>query len=348
MIYHLIREMSVDPSFQVIALALNEGVLSEKLKDTGIETHLIPESRYSLPEIFLASRRLFQGRGIGIIHSHRYKENLLGFLLARSLGIRGMVTTVHGATEQSNGAGISSLRKASLAINRWILRRHFSDIVVVSKELHEILTVDLGRTERVHVIYNGIGKPCESGYRVSSRRKGLHIGTVGRMVPVKNFFLFLELAREVRKKAGDTRFSILGDGPMKADLVGAANDMGLQEAISFLPPVADPFDYYGSLDIYVNTSKHEGMPMSIIEAMSCGLPVIAFQVGGIPEIITHGEDGLLGIPMRLQEILGHSMQLIDNEEMRARLGRNAMRTVKDRFTSARMAEGYSRLYERIS
>ena len=329
MIYHLLFQLNRDPNFHIIALSLNEGVLTTKLRDAGIETHVIPEPLFSFPVIFWKSIRKFKSSGIDIIHSHRYKENLLAFLLAKSLGVTRTVTTVHGASEWRYERGTPMRRKAGRAIERWLLKKHFSDIIPVSNELREILVTELGRLDGIHVVYNGIGNMAEGRQREKYKREQLHIGTVGRMVPVKNFHLFLELACEIRKRAVNTRFSILGDGPMKEELIAAANRMGMQEFVTFLPPVPDPGDYYASIDIYVNTSSHEGIPLSILEAMSCGLPVVAFRVGGIPEIITHGKDGLLGIPMRLPDIVWHCMELIEKEGIEGAPRSKRVTTVKD-------------------
>ena len=108
--------------------------------------------------------------------------------------------------------------------------------------------------------------------------------------------------------------------------------------------MTDPSAYYESLDLYINTSLHEGIPMSILEAMAAGKPVVAPRVGGIPEIVTDGEEGLL-VDARTPPAFGAAcMRLMNDPSLRARMGERAKEKVAASFSADAMAAHYRRLY----
>jgi len=168
------------------------------------------------------------------------------------------------------------------------------------------------------------------------------------MVPVKDFGLFLEIAAVLRKRTTNVRFSILGDGPLKPELLEAAQALGLQEHLRFEAPRTDPSTYYNSLDLYLNTSVHEGLPLSILEAMAAGLPVVAPRVGGIPEVIYQGEHGYLVDSRDPEEFATCCLELIRHPHLRIAMAKNASKRVDGHFSAAHMAASYHRLYESLN
>ncbi len=171
------------------------------------------------------------------------------------------------------------------------------------------------------------------------------------MVPVKDFDLFLEVAAEIKKqinsqsvtrnpKLNNIRFSILGDGPLKDKLIQKAKDLKLNGCMEFLPPSHDPMPYY----LYLNTSIHEGIPLSILEAMSCGKPVVAPKVGGIPEIISHGVDGYL-VEERTPVLFSALCNELANDKMkRDEMGKRGAERITSMFSDMNMALQYYNLY----
>lgn len=114
--------------------------------------------------------------------------------------------------------------------------------------------------------------------------------------------------------------------------------------MTFVPPLVDPLSYYSSLDIYMNTSRHEGMPLSVLEAMACGLPVVAPKIGGIPEVISNEAEGILVDPPSLENFMNASLRLIDDPQLRCKLGQRASEKVRSLFSSSSMAKKYRDLY----
>jgi glycosyltransferase involved in cell wall biosynthesis len=167
---------------------------------------------------------------------------------------------------------------------------------------------------------------------------------VGRLVPVKDYALFLDIAAAMKQKSKRVRFSILGDGPLKEQLRSKAARLDILDCMDFYSSMPDPLPYYYSLDIYLNTSLHEGIPLSILEAMACGKPVVAPRVGGISEIITNGKSGILVDERRAELFVEACLRLIEDNKYRKDIAANARKQVESQFNDANMADSYSNLY----
>jgi glycosyltransferase involved in cell wall biosynthesis len=346
MIHNLLAQLRDSSRLRPVALSLNEGSLTECLRRLPIETHVIAESRCSFPHIVFAAGRRFHGQHIDVIHSHRYKENLLAYLLSLILRPKLLLTTVHGLSEPSEARPLRSDRMSRL--NYALLRRRFSRVVAVSHDIKRRLIRDFGFTsDQVHVIHNGLHLPeaqSSPPLETTAPQRTLHIGTVGRLVPVKDFELFLTSAARIRERFRNVRFSILGDGPLRDDLSRQSSRVDMAGHVQLLPPLADPLPYYRSLDIYMNTSRHEGIPMSVLEAMACGIPIVAPDVGGIPEILSHGREGLLVGGREPGDFAEACLRLLEDPAMCRTLGRNGRETVAERFSASAMATQYLDLY----
>jgi len=237
MIFHLLRRQASDPALRVLALALNEGTLTQRLRDAGIPTDVIAESGTSFPTLVLKIWRWMRGRQVDIIHSHRYKENLIAWLLGFSPGVRQRVATLHGMPEPADGWKTRWLHRA----NFFILRHGFSTAAVSMEMKRTLVERHRFRPDRVVLIHNGIERPeappsPDAMYRPPAGV--LHIGTVGRMVPVKGFDFLLEVVAEVvrRVQTGHVRFSLLGEGPLLGRLRQQVEQMGLSESVVFFCP----------------------------------------------------------------------------------------------------------------
>lgn len=350
MIFHLLNKLKDDRSLRIVALSLNEGTLTHKLRRAGLQTFVIGEGTRTFAQILLEALRLFRGERIDIIHSHRYKENLLALFLAKFGGVQRLITTVHGLGELPFRLQRGYIPTRLLAkMEYFILKRFFTRVITVSQEIKKSLVRKYAFTdEKVHVIYNGIPLPPDPPALRAPENGRCHIGTVGRMVPVKDFDLFLEMAAEIRKQTPTVLFSILGDGPLKRDLIRKAKELKLEDSVELASPRPDPFPYYSSVDLYVNTSVHEGIPISVLEAMACGKAVVAPRVGGIPEIISHGVNGLLVDSREPKEFARSCMILIKDKDLRAAIGKSAWLRVGLHHSDSTMADCYRKLYWQLA
>ena len=346
MVCHLLTQLARRGStIKVTAICLNEGRLSELLRSANVEVCVIPEARLAFPRIARAALRALKGRPADILHSHRYKEHFLGAAIAAVRGSR-LVATVHGLPEPAR------IRRPGFAIQNRVadrlLRHRFDAIVAVSDALRRSLIDQRGLpSSSVRVVPNGI--PIVDRQIVQLPRPDVrHIGSVGRLVPVKRFDLFLDVAAAIHRVYPQVKFSILGSGPDEALLKEKAAALGLSDHFSIEPLVQEPWRYYGSLDLYLNTSESEGLPLSILEAMTMRVPVIASAVGGIPEVISDGVDGFLVRSSSPGDYATRCLQLIADGGQREHVGSRGRERVIAAYSASGMAARYCEMYGKLT
>jgi glycosyltransferase involved in cell wall biosynthesis len=143
------------------------------------------------------------------------------------------------------------------------------------------------------------------------------IGIVGRLVPIKNHALFLQAARFVHEQLPDAFFAIVGDGERRAELVEMASSLGLADRVRFTGWIADVPPVYGALDVLVLSSNNEGLPVSLIEAMAAGVPVVSTSVGGVPDLLDGGQLGAVVLPGDVQGMAAAIIRALTDPAARA-------------------------------
>jgi GalNAc-alpha-(1->4)-GalNAc-alpha-(1->3)-diNAcBac-PP-undecaprenol alpha-1,4-N-acetyl-D-galactosaminyltransferase len=160
---------------------------------------------------------------------------------------------------------------------------------------------------------------------------------MGRLVPQKGFDLLIDAFAEVADNFPDHRLVIMGDGPDRELLARHAAARGIGSRVVLTGSVADPFGYFRPADIFVLSSRFEGLPNALLEAMSCGTPVISFDCPyGPGEIIRHGKNGVLVEPENVPALSAAVRDLLLNPEKAAKLGAEARRTVTAEFDKDRV------------
>ena len=344
---NLLRRLKDKEDLNLSVILLNEGRLSDELKSIGLTVHVVDENFNSFWEIFRKTREIIGSISPDIIHSHRYKENLLAILISGYCRKIRLVSTQHGLPEcHEDKPGINQRLKTQT--NFWALSRFFTT-VAVSEDIHNVLVSRFGfRKEKVEVIHNGIELPP---FPLATRDKPgpFVIGSSGRLFPIKDYPLMVEIARAVAATGTeDVRFELAGDGPERPALEALVQRYGLNAGFILKGHQDDMGSFYQGLDIYINTSVHEGIPMTILEALAHGLPVIAPEVGGIVEIIEEGKEGFLINGRTPGDFAEKCLFLKDNRQERDRIARAAREKAERVFSADGMAERYYRLYRRIA
>lgn len=349
MIWTLLRQLSKQQDVEVLALSLNEGELTSALRKSGIETLVLQESGRTFLDLVKETRAAFYGRGINIIHAHRNKENLLAWCIFKRLRAQSLVSTLHGLSEADGGWSLARLRRYVVErVDDGLLRWAFGSVVAVSDDIRQMLVGTKGLcTAQVSVIHNGIDLP--SWVQVTRRPAApFRIGSVGRFVPVKDFPLFIATGKVLVQAGEDVRLVLLGEGPQKGELQTLVRQEGLDAVVSFADPCADPTEFYRSLDLYLNTSKHEGIPLSLLEAMACGTPVVAPAIGGIPEILRDQEEGILVAARSATAFAQACLRVMHDRNAYDSMGMRARKRVESEFSSEKMAASYLALYRKLS
>jgi len=342
---HLLTHLRAFPDIDLTVILLNEGRLARELRAAGLPVHVVDESRRSFPQIANAIRKILAPHPPDILHSHRYKENILAYLVSSFHPGVNFIATQHGLPETLDQS-IPWPERLKSKINSLILSWYFQKVVAVSGGIRTFFVNDLGFcAERVAVIHNGIEIPPTVCGKAANGP--FVIGSAGRLFPVKDYLLMVRIAKELAPER-EIYLALAGDGPERGALEKAIDEYGLTGRYILKGHLEDMDSFYRGLDLYLNTSVHEGIPMTILEAMVRGLPVIAPLVGGIGEIIENGVEGFL-VPNRDPKAFAEKcLLLLQDAELRQRMGQAARAKVERGFSAEHMARKYCQLYRELA
>ena len=198
------------------------------------------------------------------------------------------------------------------------------------------------KADRVPMICNGVdlGKCCpKEHYRLSQPAVLLHIGRFNQQ---KNHKGLLEAFAEIIKVHPDCCLKLIGDGSLEEETKAYAQTLGVGDKTLFLGNQTDIYSFLQEADIFLLPSRFEGMPMTIIEAMGTGLPIVASAVGGVPDMLEDRVSGIL-VPCDPESVTQAVLQLLQQEDLRKTLGSNALRS-SERFGAEHMAKCYFEVY----
>jgi glycosyltransferase involved in cell wall biosynthesis/protein-tyrosine-phosphatase len=342
------------PDVNLTAVLLNEGPLARELRRLGVSVTIVDETRYNAARILTRLTRFLRANEFEVVHTHRYKDNVLGAVAAKLAGVPHVIRTVHGLNEPTRGWARAKAW-AYDALDRATLWCFADRIIAVSKRMAETLKESVRRPTAVIHIHNGVDlrKVKATRARDEVRRglgigsRALLIGTVGRLSPVKGHAYFLRAARLVLAQERDARFLVVGDGPLRDELVASAARLGVDRACLFLGPRTDVYDLVVAMDVFVLPSLDEGIPMALLEAMALGTPVVATAVGGIPEIVTHRTTGLLVKPRHERGLADACLELARDRDWAQTLTARARRVVEEEFSYERNGHALMEVYRHV-
>ena len=348
----LLRVLHRREGIRLSAIVLNEGRLARELRASEIEVTVVPEARNSFRQIVQAATPWVRARRVQVLHSHRYKENLLAHFIAWQCDIPVAVRTQHGMAEPFHGLKASRQALAGM-LDRWTGRHMAHAIISVSAEMTPKLQRRFGNT--VVEISNGIDTGCvrsELTKEVAKQQLGFIggtplIGIVGRIEPVKCVDLFLDMACLLSGRLPGARFVVAGDGSLRRPMTELAQKMGIRDKVFFTGHRDDISDLLRALDVLVICSEHEGMPMVLLEAMWLGVPVVARAVGGMVEVIGKDVNGLSVHSASPEDLAAACVRLLQEDALRERLRQSAARTVAERYSVEGTANSVLNLYRRL-
>jgi glycosyltransferase involved in cell wall biosynthesis len=271
--------------------------------------------------------------------------------MGRIAGIVARVPVIICAEHQTGDLGWGLVRRT---LDRVLAHSTDAFVAVCNSQLKYLREEKHLPPDRTVVIYNGIEMLRGSGATRSSAREKLGLGSdefvvgiVAAMRPEKDHATFLRAARGLRDRIADARFVVVGDGPTRARVESLAADLGLTGAVVFTGDREDVLDLLPAFDAFTLSSYTvEAFPMSALEAMACGVPVVATRVGGLPEMIREGIDGMLVSPRNPVELADAWLALTD-PAMREAMSRQVRLRVEAEFTADRMTAEHMRLFERL-
>ena len=287
-------------------------------------------------------RRLSQSTQADIVHAHGYKADLYTWAALRRSETP-IVSTCH--TWYDN----SALLRAYGAVDRRVLRS-FAGVVAVSKEVRARLIAAKVPSDRIVMIPNGIETKAFLVRTVrpeTAAEAPLTVALIGRLSFEKGIDLFIQAAARVLEDLPQTRFQIIGDGPDRLPLQQLINTLNISGSVALLGRRDDMPAVYATADIVVSSSRQEGLPISLLEAMASGCAILATAVGEVPSLIDDLQTGLLVQPNDVHALVTGLKALLGNVSLRIQLGTAAQHRVQSEFSALQMTERYQRLYNRV-
>ena len=263
----------------------------------------------------LALHGLLRASPVDVVHAHVWASEVAAGLAVAALGMRGqgvpLVLTEHTEAPWRG--------RTARAWSRWAYRRADA-LVAVSAAIARLLVDAYGApAERVRVVTPAVLPPPAA--RVRRSRPGTVVGYVGRLVPEKGVDVLLEAFALLRRVEPGARLVVVGDGPERDRLAAAASRLEVAEAVDLLGYRADARDLLAGLDVLAVPSRSDGTPLVVAEAMAAGVPVVASDVGGLPDRVRPGVDGLLVPPGRPEPLARALLAVLGDRVLAARLSR---------------------------
>lgn len=339
--------------FEWSVILFNEGKLADELRKLPIQLMVVPEKDNGPVAIAYHLVRTFKRIRPDIVHTHKYKDSVLGTIVARCLRVPHVIRVVHGLPEPFGG--LKSMKMICYTIvDRVVTSRLIDKVIAVSREIHEVLTKVYG-ANKVMCIHNGIDlENVHVTTQRSEARKEWHIddkavvvGTVGRLVLVKGHTVLLRAVRVLRTMGMNVTLLLVGDGPLREQLEAEVQRLELGQSVIFVGHQEQVYDFINMMDIFVLPSLHEGIPMVLLEALALKRSVIASRVGGIPEVVLNGQSGLLVRPSNVDELASSLREMIQDPCKASELGTMGRSHIEQEFDASMMANRTAALYRSL-
>lgn len=351
-LYNLVLALHRRDDVDVDVILLNEGLLAERLRHAGVTVTVFHENRFSALGLLARIRRHLVTRRPDILHTHRYKENVIGAFAAALTFTTRSTRTLHGAPEFN--APIWKVRKSVPQWLDWFTARFMQfPIVCVSAELRDRCAGSLP-TGRLRVVPNGVDLEAltraasEEAVDLPGDKRSFRLGFFGRLTPVKRIDVILELAALLKREAPH-QFGVylFGEGPLRSELERKVRKLELEEVVHFMGFTSQPASWLRKMDALLLTSDHEGLPMIVLESMALGVPVISHAVGAIPEVLGGGTLGTLVESQEPALYARAAIALRDAPEFARAQAARAAQEVATRYSAAHSVREYVSIYREL-
>ena len=336
------------------------GPIAEELNALNIPVRNLGQPAGLRPRLWWQLWRAFGELRPRVVHCHDVRTMIYAAVAARWARVPKRVHTQHGRNVGEKGR------------TRWLVRtasRCVTDLVAVSADIAKLTAAEGWRPQRTHVVRNGVradrfaavassvAAPSdlspvqsqvseETAHAASASAKPWTIVIVARLSAEKGIDVAIDAAEVMLRTMGwdDFQMRIAGDGPLRTGLERQIAERGLEDHVRLLGAVRDVPSLLAAADVFLLPSRSEGVSLTLIEAMFAGVPIVATAVGGTPEVIQDGINGLL-VPPESPEPMAEALQrLRSSESLREELVRQGQRIAQEEFSHESMAERYREIY----
>lgn len=326
------REQGHDP--QVYAVA-KLGALGKRMQEEGFRVeadvggHLIDAS--------LGFFKLFRGFRPDVVHLHNPTPTIYAAPAARLSGVPSIISTRHSLVAPPRNAVME--RKYAIAAR-------FCDWVVgiCDATVNNVKEAGSAPADKIVRIYNGTVAVQPEPEDRRPVKNGFTLLFVGRLEEVKNLPFLLEAVRDAVRSDAGIQLWIVGDGTQRASLEQRARELGLEANVTFWGQQLDVARFFSAADVFVMSSVSEGLPMSLLQAFSIGLPAIVTDVGGMAEVVRFADGGIVVPLTDGSEMTAAILRLAESSAERQQSSANAKAAFESHFTLSAMVDSYMKLY----
>ncbi len=344
----LVSGLNDRPGFSCSVCCLGEGgAYADELRRRGYKVHVFDYKKQptlrglaTAYRVIRDLRALFRQERADIVHTYLFYTGILGRIAARLAGVPVVVHSFFRVQYR--------MQRLTEPIMRGITRRYVMDSFAVRDKMADQSGIKSGD---VSVIYNGIDFDGLDREEVRDLRRELGlkpathvIGIVAHLSSVKGHSVFLKAFSRVLQSLPDTWLLLAGDGPLRAELETESKELGIDGRVLFLGARSDLASILSSIDLLVLSSTWEGFGIVQAEAMYFRVPVVGTNHGGAREVVRSFETGLLVPYGDVEQLADATRLLLDNDELRARMGRAGRERVLRKFGRKRMLDQYEELY----
>jgi glycosyltransferase involved in cell wall biosynthesis len=308
------------------------------LCERGLSFTTIPTAHAFSPRLIREIRKHVRKLNGHLLHTSGYKADIHGLPACRKQVP--LVSTVHGWLCRPD------LKERFYGWLNLRFLRHFDRVIVLSRHYREHLAACGIAEDRLVRIPSGLNTPPNVTPSPRPADRPFTVGILGRLSWEKNHALFVEAASSVHRTAPDIRFLIAGDGPEKQSIQNLVAQAGLNECIN-MPGFMDKNEFFSAIDLMVLCSRIENLPFSILQAMARDVPVVATNVGGIPDLIEHEATGLLST-QESSSLAEAILRLANETELASKLATNAREKLRREFSVETWRDSHINHYRKLA
>lgn len=310
--------------------------LQKGLAPLGVSSQVAKPVTAAPGSILKVYREIKKGQW-DLVHCHGFQGGAVGRAAAAMAGVPAIVT-IHNTLQV-----VGPVRLGAKLAESW-MREKTAWWVTVSSYLRNYAWKELGIPEaRTAVIANGVQMPAE----IPPWQQQPVLGIVARLIPAKGIDIFIRAVQLLRPEIPDLKAVIIGDGPSASRLKALTEDLGLGGTVEFLGYREDVGEQLKKIAVFVLPTRSEGLGISVLEAMSMGVPVIATAVGGIPELVRHNHTGILVRRDDYGAIARSVRQLLRDKERAEAMRRAAFDNATRNFSSESMFQRTLEIYQQV-
>jgi glycosyltransferase involved in cell wall biosynthesis len=330
------REQGHDPRVYAIA---SLGPLGEQMRVDGFVVNA--NLGQHLPDATWSFFRTFRESHPDVVHLHNPTPTVYAAVAARTAGVPSIVSTRHS---------LVGLPRRFIAELKYAFAATCCDWVagICDATVNNMKSIHSVASRKIVRVYNGAVPVVRVPKELWPRKEGFTLVYVGRLEPVKNHVLLLNAFRIALRSRPDLRLWMVGDGSERKALESLATELGIDSQIKFWGQQLDVAPFFSAADAFIMSSKSEGLPMSLLQAFSLGLPAIVTDVGGMAEVVRLAQAGFTVPVSDCAGMAAAILQLADSDAERKLFSMNAEQAFHSRFALQTMVDAYMGLYRDTS